>query len=115
MDGAALVAWARAFALTEIVEAPIYRYALPTTWPRALAASAITHPVVWFVFPWIAVELDLGWTTMAVLAETFAVAVEAAFFARAGVRARRAALVSLLANGASVTVGLFVRARWGLV
>jgi hypothetical protein len=109
-------AWLRAFVLTQLVEAPVYRAAMPAKWRHALAASTLTHPFVWFLFPWLAERLDLEWITMAILAELFAWSAEALYFARV-VRVRwwRAALVSLAANGASVAVGLFVRWKWGLV
>lgn len=111
-----VVAWIKAFAFTEIVEAPIYRRLVPTTWRLALAASAITHPFVWFAFPRVGEELALGWTATSIASEVFAVAVEAAFFRRlCRVPWRRAALVSLLANGASVVLGLFVRHTFGIV
>jgi hypothetical protein len=38
----ALADWLLAFAITQLVEAPIYRR--PSRWPVALAASALTHP-----------------------------------------------------------------------
>jgi len=41
----------KAFAFTEIVEAPLHRRLVPTRWGPALAAGAITHPFVWFLFP----------------------------------------------------------------
>ncbi|MBX3204714.1 MAG: hypothetical protein KF764_06575 [Labilithrix sp.] len=111
-----VVAWAKAFAFTELVEAPIYRRFVPASWRLALAASAITHPFVWFAFPRLGERFELGWTTTSILSEVFAVAVEAAFFQRlAAVSWRRAALVSLLANGASVGLGLFVRRAFGIV
>ncbi|MBX3202357.1 MAG: hypothetical protein KF894_29785 [Labilithrix sp.] len=111
-----LVAWVKAFAFTQAVEAPIYRRLVPASWRLALAASAITHPFVWFAFPRVGEALELGWTATAIASEGFAVAVEAAFFRRlCGVSFRRAALVSLLANGASVGLGLFVRHTFGLV
>ncbi len=111
-----LVAWAKAFAFTQLVEAPIYRRLVPTGWGPALAASAITHPFVWFVFPWIGEALDTSYTVTTILSEIFAVAVEATFFRRrCRVGWRRAALVSLAANGASVGLGFLVRATLGIV
>jgi hypothetical protein len=107
-----MLPWAKAFLVTEIVEAPIYRIAIPARWRYALGASAVTHPFVWFAFP----ELDLDWTVIAILSETFAVVVEAIFFWKlVRVRLARALLVSILANGSSVAVGLFLRSRFGIV
>jgi hypothetical protein len=94
-----VVAWLKAFAFTEIVEAPIYRAALRVTWWKALLASAITHPFVWFFFPWL---------------ELFAWLVEALFFRRAArVAWKRALLWSFVANAASVVLGLTSRALFG--
>ena len=50
-------------------------------WKRAVigfGASAVTHPVVWFVFPRLARRWGQGYALMVVEAETFAVVVEAA-------------------------------------
>lgn len=110
-----LAAWFRAFLFTEAVEAPIYRRLLRTTWQPAFAASALTHPFVWYVFPPLAEALDVGWWTMAVVAELFAWLAEAAFFAKITARPwKRALLVSALANGASVATGQLARALFGL-
>jgi hypothetical protein len=109
-----LLRWALAFAFTEVVEAPIYAFALEDTRPRrerwaiALAASLLTHPMVWFVFPELTQTLARGaspWLSVA-LAETFAVLVEAAWLAAFG--ARLAVVLALLANGTSFTLGLFL-------
>jgi hypothetical protein len=90
----------------------------------AFGASAITHPVVWFVIPraWEALYLALvGWSavfqvrspmmryaSMVVMAESFAVIVEGIYLRRFHVK--RAFAWSLLANGASVTLGFI--SRW---
>lgn len=104
--GAALAAWLPAFLLTEAVEAPIYRHAAGARWPAALLASAWTHPLVWFAFP-VLFEGALGYVPMVVLAEAFAIGVEAAWLAHRGVR--RPIVWSAVANGASVGVGLALR------
>jgi len=110
------IAWAKAFAFTQLIEAPIYRWLVPTHWGYALLASALTHPFVWFVFPWMSLRYDLDWTATMVWCEIFAVTVEAIFFRRVcKISWRRASLVSLLANGASVGLGLAVRAMTGLI
>lgn len=116
MDADDVTAWAKAFAFTEIVEAPLYRFAVPTSWRAGLAASAITHPFVWFAFPWMGERLDLSWTASCVASEIFAWSVEALFFRRlCRISWARAALVSLVANGASLGLGLFVRRTIGIV
>lgn len=108
--------WLRAFVLTQVVEVPIYRLAAAARLPYALAASALTHPFVWFFFPWLAERLAWSWGTMAVAAELFAWLVEAAWLGLAArVRWPRALFASLVANGASAGVGLALRALWGIV
>jgi len=110
-----MLAWLRAFALTQVVEIPIYSAGLRGRpwWKRlavAFMASAITHPFVWFLFPLLMPTRAQYWT-MVVLAETFAVFAEAAWLATN--RLRRAFLWALLANGASFSVGmLFWKLGW---
>lgn len=116
MDVGDGIAWAKAFALTELVEAPIYRQLVPTDLGRALAASAITHPFVWFVFPWLGDALSIDYLVSVTASEIFAWAVEAVFFRMAcRISWRRAMAVSLVANGASLGLGLLVRATLGIV
>ncbi|MCA9544056.1 MAG: hypothetical protein KC613_06680 [Myxococcales bacterium] len=103
--------WLAAFAVTQAVEAPIYAQALThrrRRWAWALALSAVTHPVVFFVFPrfW-----PGGWLHRTVAAEAFAVAMEAVGLTLLGVP--RSLVWALLANGASVAVGLTARHLWG--
>lgn len=112
--------WLAAFGLTQLVEAPVYAFALrrrgappslavSILW--ALVPSAVTHPIVWFVFPrWLG---HLGYVPMVMWAEAFAVLVEALCLAR--LRVRRPLLWALLANGLSVAIGLGVRAATGWV
>lgn len=92
-----------AFGFTQLVEAPIYARAIerPPRVAWALGASALTHPVVWFVFPalW-----PGGYWSMVLVAEAFAVGVESLYLRALGVR--RALAWSLLANGASFLLGL---------
>lgn len=101
---AAVLAWLTAFAVTQLVEMPIYAAALgQRPWPERIAlafgASAVTHPFVWFVFP----PLFEGYWTMVLVAETFAVVVEGLWFWCFGLK--RAILWALLANATSVGVG----------
>lgn len=106
--------WALALAFTQVVEAPIYAASIGEDRPRrerwaiALAASLITHPLVWFVIPDLTSLLapDAGpWSSIA-LAETFAVTAEALWLALFSVR--HAFVLALLANGTSFTLGLFL-------
>lgn len=150
-----LRAWLWAFLFTQAVEVPIYIAALRRAARRgagapaagriavaAAGASAITHPILWFLLipAWLSWPAPTGWLEaalgrccgsspqsdarldaaaywlMTLVAETFAVAVEAAYLAllgpwlRAALPLRRALLLSLLANGASVALGLLSRA-----
>lgn len=102
--------WLEAFAFTELVEAPLYRRALGLPWWRCLAASALTHPVVWFGFFHPALRLPRAEATA--LAEAFAVLVEALWLARRA-PPLRALAVSLGANAASLALGLASRALTG--
>lgn len=108
---AALAGWLPAFVLTQMIEVPIYRWGARATWATALLASALTHPLVWFAFPAL-FEGALGYVPMVVLAEVFAVVVEAVWLARRGVR--RPVMWSAVANAASVTLGLLLRLTTGL-
>lgn len=107
--------WLRAFALTlaieSIVAVPLLAKVESRRW-RLVAfvafANLATHPIVWFVFP----ELPISTAASLALAEAFAVAVEAALYRLAfeKIDARRALLVSLLANLASFALGWILRA-----
>lgn len=126
--------WLGAFALTQIIEVPIYvaamRQALRTGHaerPRSLAAqiaiafgaSAITHPMVWFVIPRIPPSSFAGSPMAAYVeyvfrAEMFAFLVEGFYFYSLHVVWLRRALVwSLLANGTSVACGFLTSALLG--
>jgi hypothetical protein len=97
--------WLQAFVFTQLVEVPIYRRALGGRTAVAFGASALTHPVVWFVFP----RLGLGgYAASLVGAELFAVLVEAAWLRAFGLR--RALAWSAAANAASLALGLASRA-----
>lgn len=137
-----VAAWLSAFALTQLVEIPIYARALraresdsrapentnhrlpasdanptlpthlrtsflATRLTLAFLPSALTHPLVWFVFP----RLPLSYLPMVVCAELFAICAEAALLR--ALRVPRALAWSLLANAASLDVGLLLRALVG--
>ena len=106
----AVLHWAVAFAVTQLVEVPIYLRAR-CRFSVAFGASTITHPVVWFVVP--ALWRGGSYVGMVLVAEVFAVITEALWLRRFGVR--RALAWSLVANAASVAVGLSVRALSGWV
>ncbi|MBU6178320.1 MAG: hypothetical protein KGR69_01590 [Verrucomicrobia bacterium] len=100
--------WLTAFAITQAVEVPVYLFAgrrleAGRRWLLAFGASAVTHPVVWFAFPW----QTGSWELCFISAETFAVVVEGALGLIAGIR--NPWPWSLAANGASVCVGIAVQ------
>lgn len=113
--------WVLAFVLTQCVECPIYIRAFRVRPWVAFGASAITHPIVVFVIPrlWGALYLaavsgspgrvlspDAYFVVYGVLAETFAIVTEALWLAwRADLGAKRALVVSLVANVASSATG----------
>ena len=108
-----LIPWLSAFALTQAVEMPIYVRALregPTIdrLPKALAiafaASALTHPIVWFVMPRLIPD---NWLTMVIVAELFAITAEAAWMR--SFKLPRALAWAGFANAASVLVGIVSR------
>jgi hypothetical protein len=103
-------AWAIAFLFTQMVEVPIYATGLRVGLLPAFGASAITHPVLWFViFPY----LHLSYFWLIVIGESFAFLVEAAYFAFL-FRRRRALLWSALANAASFSTGMLSRRLFGM-
>jgi hypothetical protein len=105
--------WLEAFALTCAVEAPIAAPLLRCAEPRlarrlltVLVANLTTHPLVWFFF----VRLGLPYWQGATAGELWAFGFEIVVYRLALETAtwRRCALVSVLANGASMTVGLIL-------
>ena len=113
MTSAYALAWLRAFLFTQLIEAPIYRRGYGASLAVALGASTITHPVVWFVFfgPLSLLE-PLPYAAKLTMAELFAWLVESAWLARA-TRLPGAVRYALLANAASLTLGMATRALFG--
>lgn len=110
MTTAYLQAWMIAFVFTEVVEVPIYSVGLRIGILPALGASAITHPLLWFVFfP----HVDVSYRAKLVLGELAVFLIEAAYFAFL-FRRRRALLWSALANGASLGLGMLSRWLFGV-
>jgi hypothetical protein len=104
-------AWLIAFLVTSAVEVPLVVALTRGTEPSAprraalaLFAQLATHPLVWFVFPYI---VGLRGSTAMLLSEIWAFGAESVLYAltlRIGVT--RAAAISALANGASILVGV---------
>lgn len=118
-----------AFALTQLLEMPIYLRALRVRPLAAFGASALTHPIVVFAMPhlWRSLYLVLhhsfAWFTLSdrgygwgygVLAESFAVGAEALYFWVLGIPPKKAFLWSLLANALSALTGLLLQATLGI-
>ena len=109
-----VVDWLRAFGVTVATEAivavPLLRRS-ESSLGRRLAAVVLvnlaTHPLVWFLFP----GLALPYATRVGLSETFAVGCETAAYLVIwpGLGPRRAVFVSLVANAASLACGLLLR------
>jgi hypothetical protein len=113
-----LTHWAFAFTLTQVIEIPVYMRGARVSAIVAGGASALTHPVVWFVMPPLA---DAIYTSMArqgmrvvsnptfrllgfaLLCEGFALGAEALYLSL--FKVRRALLWSLVANLASASAG----------
>ena len=117
--------WIIAFALTQLIEAPLYYWALKKDSNVFLSVSqhstlkyqiklivfslfpsVLTHPSVWFVFTKLRTEYHWSYSTYFLGAETFAVLVEALFLWCIG--CRRALLISLCINGISMSIGGYI-------
>jgi hypothetical protein len=104
-----MTTWLHAFLLTQAIEIPLYlwagrRVALCQRWLAAAGASAVTHPVLWFCFPWDRAP----YVQCLVAGESFVVFTEAFLLAQAGYR--RPLAVSLMVNAASAAAGLALHA-----
>lgn len=109
-----ILAWLRAFVFTQLVEVPIYMRLARTTPAVAFGASAITHPILWFViFP----LMPGGFAVKLAVGELFAWLGEAAYLryvVRVEPSLARALAWSLIANAASAGLGELCRALTGL-
>ena len=113
-------AWARAFAVTLIVELavaiPLLKSCGASLMRRTTAvglAQLASHPLFWFVLP----ELGLRGFALLCVGEAWAVALELGVYLLAfpNIGRLRALGVSALANGASLGVGTVLRASGGFV
>lgn len=109
-----LAAWLRAFVLTQVIEIPVY---VAVGWKKGTlrhlvaagaACTALTHPVLWFVWPHVVHD----YTTFVVSGEIGIAIVEGVIFwgAVPKISAARAFGASLVANGASYGIGELLRA-----
>lgn len=127
----AFLSWLAAFGLTQLIEMPIYRHGLGARPWAAFGASAITHPIVWFVIPgvWRSLYIwGIQWDGRlrlspamylwgyGVLAEGFAVLAEGiyfwALFGKAQPRGR-CFRWALIANFASAMAGFLLNRCFG--
>ncbi|UQA62699.1 hypothetical protein [Polyangium aurulentum] len=118
--------WLWAFLFTQAVEMPIYMLGLRVRPIEAFGASALTHPIVWFVIPPLFERIYLAllaphpslrlaqgprYWTMVVIAEAFAIGAEALYMRAIG--REKTLRWSFAANLASVTLGLICRSLFG--
>ena len=105
--------WLRAFALTTLVELAIVIPWMRQNEPKVsrrlgavLLVNLATHPLVWFLFPGLLISYPMS----VALSEVWAVLGEAAAYALIwpALGPRRAALLSLAANGGSFLIGLWI-------
>jgi hypothetical protein len=112
-----LIEWLRAFALTQMVEMGAYAHASERPLRERLAiafgASALTHPIVFFVIPHgVAAFRPTGdyrtdWWIGVAIAELFAFSAEAIWLAIFGTPPLAAIAWSFYANASSFCFGIF--------
>jgi hypothetical protein len=96
--------WLIAFAITQLVECPIYVRGFRISRRDAFLASAITHPVVTLTM--LAAPAGAWFVGIGALAEIFAVLAEAVWIhRRARLGTKRALVASIVANVTSSAVG----------
>lgn len=110
MSARFVLRWLAAFVFTQAVEIPIYRRTLHRDFWPCFGASATTHPLVWLFLS--SHLCRAPWSVQVASVEVFAWLTEAAYF-RFGWGRRRALLWALVANGASLTLGLASRRAFG--
>ncbi len=110
-----MIEWLAALALTQVVEVPIWLRAgrstissLGKNFLCAFGASAMTHPVLWFAFPW---HWGNYWAVL-IAAESFAVVTESFWAKWWGLPYPWR--VSLLANACSWVIGFLLQAIFQL-
>ncbi len=104
--------WWIAFLITQAIEIPIYMWMVPRRrWPIqlliAFGASAITHPFLWFAYPWYMPAP--GWLLFFV-GEGLVVLVEGMYLRVLGIK--NPFLWALLANVVSAGAGEAIRVVW---
>ena len=105
--------WWVAFLLTQAIEIPIYVWMVPRrSWPQrlliAFGASAITHPFLWFAYPWYIPSLPMVGKVL--VGEGLVVLVEGLYFR--ALNFKHPFLWALLANTVSYSIGEAIREFW---
>lgn len=113
--------WLEAFVFTQVLEMPIYwwvfrKHKVPLALVMSAQPTLLTHPVVWFVWP----RLPTDYWTMVACAEAFAVLAEMCIALFIIGRTSRVSLrlcfaLALLANAASLGLGLLLRYTTGWI
>jgi len=109
-----LAAWLRAFLLTQVIEVPLY---VAAGWKRAsplhlvaagAACTAITHPLLWFVWPHVVHD----YTAFVISGEIAVTLAESGLFFLLvpKISLARAAGAAFVANGSSYGIGELLRA-----
>ena len=106
------MSWPIAFLLTQITEIIVALF----LWKEApkqkvilfvFLASALTHPIIWFIFPQFAREYEWNYNTFLLFAEGYAYGVEILWYM--AMRVPRPILLSCAANTASFGLGLLIQ------
>lgn len=105
--------WHHAFILTLLVELPVALLVTPAAHrrrllPWILVANATSHPTLWAVWPTLHALLGEYYTTL-LAGEALVYTYEALLYWTV-LRSSRAALVSIAANTASMSLGLLISA-----
>jgi len=97
--------WLAAFFFTLLIEVPIWLWWMREKpagirWLVAIGASTVTHPCLWFLFPW-----ETGnYLTLLIIAETAVFVVEGIW--AMVFKVKRPFLLAFCANAVSCTAGL---------
>ena len=104
--------WPIAFVLTQLIEISVALCIWKDIPKRKVClyvfcASALTHPIVWFVFPGMMRQYQWDYGTFLLFAESYAYLVEILWYA--AVRASRPIFISCAANTCSMLTGLLIQ------
>ncbi len=104
--------WLLCFLATQLIEMPIYVKMIDVSMGRrllfAFGASAITHPILWFLMPWGA----LPYFYLLILGEAAVFIIEGFYFQALGMK--KPFYMSTVANSVSLSLGVLIT-YFGLV